>query len=244
MAIMDSATLYLVPNLLGLTAPEEVLPAKTIHIASRLQYFLVETPKPARQFLKMLPLQHPIQSLTLTPLPEQINSKTIAPLIQPLLEGHDMGVLSDAGCPGIADPGAVIVAEAHRKGIKVVPLVGPSSILLGLMASGFNGQHFKFHGYLPSDTEGRISALKKLQEDIKRTNTTQIFIETPYRNHRLIEDMVETLSSAVEIVIAVNLTTSEENIIRSSPQALKTKKSEFESLFNKRPALFLMGASS
>jgi 16S rRNA (cytidine1402-2'-O)-methyltransferase len=240
---MSLGILYLVPNLLGLTSPEEVLPLKTIQIASRIQHFLVETPKPARHFLKTLPLVHPLQSLSIVPLPEKIQASQWDALLAPMMGGEDVGVLSDAGCPGVADPGALVVAEAHRRGVKVVPLVGPSSILLGIMASGFNGQNFRFHGYLPADSEGRIAALKRLQEDWKRADCTHIFIETPYRNYRLIQDMCTALSPRTEVVMAVDLTTPEERILRCTIEALKQRHGEFEPLLNRRPALFLMGAA-
>lgn len=237
-------TLYLVPNLLGLTAPEAVLPAGTIEIASRLTHFLVETPKAARQFLKTLPLKQPLQSLVLTPIPEKANRAEWDKLLAPLENGGELGVLSDAGCPGVADPGALVVAEVHRRGGRVVPLVGPSSILLGLMASGFNGQHFRFHGYLPVDSGARIEALKRLQDDLRRSNCTHIFIETPYRNTRLLADIVSVLHPHTEVAIATALTTPEEYVVRQPVEVLRRQMDQLEPLLNRRPALFLIGKDS
>ncbi|MES2205657.1 MAG: SAM-dependent methyltransferase [Pseudomonadota bacterium] len=241
---MALGTLYLVPNLLGLTPPEHVLPVNTIQIASRLQYFLVETPKAARQFLKTLPLLQPLQSLVLHEIPESATRAEWDALLEPLVNGGDMGVLSDAGCPGVADPGALVVAEVHRRGGKVVPLVGPSSILLGLMASGFNGQQFLFHGYLPADTAGRAMALKKLQEDIRKSSCTHIFIETPYRNIRLLADILSVFHPQTEVAIATALTTPEEYIVRGSVERLKTQQAHLESVLNRQPALFMVGKDS
>src|SRR5215208_2776253 len=153
-----SGTLYLVPNLLGVVAPADVLPARTIAIARTLTHWVVETPKPARAFLKTLGHERAIADLAM----QSFQAHTATAWLN---EGHDVGVLSDAGCPGLADPGAAIVASAHREDIRVVPLVGPSSILLALMASGMNGQQFAFHGYLPVPVDERAQAIRRLEED-------------------------------------------------------------------------------
>ncbi len=171
--------LYLVPNLLGAVPPENVLPARTIAVARGLAHFVVENAKPARAFLKSLSPALPLQQIAVeevgaTPTPERC-----AELLAPARAGHDIGLLSDAGCPGVADPGALLVAAAHREGIVVVPLVGPSSVVLALMASGMNGQGFAFHGYLPVKAEARTEAIRRLEADSQRTGYAQLFIETP-----------------------------------------------------------------
>jgi 16S rRNA (cytidine1402-2'-O)-methyltransferase len=236
-------TLYLVPNLLGLTEPADVLPVKTIQVASQLTYFLVETPKAARHFLKTLPLAHRLQDVQMEVLPELGASANWEQLLAPLKAGQDVGVVSDAGCPGIADPGAQAVAAAHRMGARVIPLVGPSSIFLALMASGFNGQSFKFHGYLPIEMPARLERLKRLQDDVQHQGTTQLFIETPYRNTKLLADIVGALSPKTEVALAVALTTAEEVVIRSSVKGLASRLTELEPILNRKPALFLIGRS-
>ncbi len=166
-------TLYLVPNLLGLIEPQRVLPAHTIAVARSLRHFIVENAKPARQFLKSLALDVPISSLGIVEVPDKATADACAALLQPARDGADVGLVSDAGCPGIADPGAAVVSAAHRAGVRVVPLVGPCSLVLGLMASGMNGQAFSFHGYLPVAHDARIGALRRLDEEIARTGATQ-----------------------------------------------------------------------
>lgn len=229
-----SGTLYLVPNLLGVVPPGDVLPARTIAIARELTHWVVETPKPARAFLKTLPHERPIADLAMQTFEDHT-------AVAWLKEGHDVGVLSDAGCPGVADPGAAIVAAAHRQGIRVVPLVGPSSILLALMASGMNGQQFAFHGYLPVPADERAQAIRRLEEDSRAAKRAQVFIETPYRNAAMIASLAQTLRGDTEFVVAADLSLPTETIER---RAASGWKSQDPARFGKRPAIYIVDAAT
>ena len=233
-------TLYLVPNLLGVVPPEAVLPAGTLAVARRLRHFVVENAKPARQFLKSLTLDVPVATLRIIVLPQPLQLQSCADLLAPLRRGEDVGLLSDAGCPGVADPGAALVAAAHRAGIRVVPLVGASALLLGLMASGFNGQSFRFNGYLPVASAQRVLRLRALDDEIAHTGCTQLFIETPYRNQAMLDAILATCRNVTELCIAVDLTLPTEWI--SSAAIARWRQQSIPSLA-KRPALFLLGRS-
>jgi 16S rRNA (cytidine1402-2'-O)-methyltransferase len=233
--------LYLVPNLLGVVAPAAVLPQRTIDAARNLKHFVVETPKLARQFLKTLGPAQPLQVLDISELNEHTPPDRVESLLAPALEGHDLGLMSDAGCPGVADPGAALVAAAHRAGVPVIPLVGPSAVLLALMASGMNGQMFAFHGYLPSKPAARTVALKALDHAVARTGATQLFIETPYRNEAMVDAVLETCSSAARFCVAVDLTLPSELIVSREVAAWRR---EIRPVFASRPAMFLLGKSA
>src|SRR3989304_1137585 len=179
-------TLYLIPCTLGDTPAEQVLPQHVIAIARGLKHFVVEQPKTARQFLSALKHEQPIQSLHFATLNEHTAANELTELLAPLLAGEDVGIISEAGCPGIADPGAELVSLAQPHGMRVVPLVGPSSILLALMASGLNGQRFAFHGYLPIPETGRNRTIVALEAESARCHQTQLFIETPNRNEKML----------------------------------------------------------
>ena len=230
--------LYVVPNLLGVVPPSEVLPRRTLDVARGLDHFVVETPKAARQFIKALQAECPIQSIEFATLDVNTAPERVPELLAPTLEGHDLGLLSDAGCPGIADPGALLVAAAHRAGIQVVPLVGPSAVLLALMAAGMNGQQFAFHGYLPVAAEARGRALKALDDTVARSGATQIYIETPYRNDALLAATLSVCRASTDLCVAVDLTLPTEQVIcrpiahwrKAAPAAL-----------SRRPAIFLLG---
>ena len=230
-------TLYLVPNLLGLVPPAQVLPAHTIAVARGLRHFIVETARPARQFLKTLALDVAIADLHIAELPQTASTASCAALLQPAHDGAHIGLVSDAGCPGIADPGAALVAAAHRAQVRVVPLVGPCSLVLGLMASGMNGQSFTFHGYLPVAHDARAAALRRLDEDVARTGATQLFIETPYRNEALLQAIVATCRPTTQCCVAADLTLPTE-WIRSAP--VSTWRHGTPEI-GRRPALFLLG---
>ncbi len=241
---MKTGALYLVPNLLGAIAPETVLPAQTLEIARRLTHWAVETPKPARAFLKTLELLHPISELDIRPLPPLSSNGAVedpgalAALLDPCLAGADLGILSDAGCPGVADPGAPLVALAHRHGIPVKPLVGPSSLLLALMAAGMNGQRFTFHGYLPIAEEARAQTLRRLeQESRQQQRATQIFIETPYRNAALLATMTRALQPNSRLCVAADLTLPGESIVT---RPIREWRSIDTAAYQKRPAIFLL----
>ena len=230
--------LYAIPNLLGVVPPATVLPQRTIDVARGISYFVVETPKAARQFLRTLAPQRPLQSLALAELNEHTPASRVAELLAPALEGHDLGLISDAGCPGVADPGAVLVAAAHRAGIRVVPLVGPSAVLLALMASGMNGQAFAFHGYLPAKPPPRNAALRAVEQAIARTGSTQLFIETPYRNDALMDAVLATCHPDLHFCAAVDLTLPSEQVeCRTIAAWRATRRTSLAG----RPAIFLLG---
>ena len=231
--------LYLIPSLLGVVPPAAVLPQRTIDVARGLMHFVVETPKLARQFLKTLGPERSLQSIAMTELNEHTPAERAAELLAPALRGDDLGLLSDAGCPGVADPGALLVAAAHRAGITVIPLVGPSAVLLALMAAGMNGQAFAFHGYLPAKTAPRDAALRALDEAIARTGATQIFIETPYRTDALVGAVLSLCRAALTFCAAVDLTLATELVISRPISAWRAAPS-----LNlvKRPAIFLLGS--
>lgn len=229
-------TLYLFPSNLSEAPVGDVLPQANIGLISQVKYFIVENVRTARRFLKKCNRDINIDELTFSVLNVNTNPADIPSLLAPLEQGHDMGIISEAGCPAVADPGALAVAEAHRRGFKVMPLVGPSSILLSLMGSGFNGQSFSFIGYLPIHPQERTAALKQLHADIMRHDRTQIFIETPYRNNKLITDIIATLPPSVRLCVATDLTGPGQRII-TLPLA-QWRKQQLD--FDKTPAIFLL----
>jgi len=234
---MAHGTLYLIPTPLGESPLGSVIPAEVRALAARLDTFIVEHPKTARGFLKQIDTATPLQQLALMELSEHTKPAELDVLIAPLLAGKDVGLISEAGCPAVADPGGNLVRLAHRKGIRVVPLVGPSSIMLALMASGLNGQRFAFHGYLPVDKAERKKKLQELEAASRRRDETQIFIETPYRNRQLLEAIVETCEAETELCVASGLTTPDERIeTRTIRQWAKAPPPERE------PAVFLLYA--
>ncbi len=202
---MASGTLYLIPVPLGPISPDTCLPPDTLAVARRLEYFVVERAKTARAHLKAMGHPKPIQSLQIEELNEHTTAAAIPPLLAPLKAGHDVGLLSEAGCPAVADPGAALVMAAHRDNIPVVPLIGPSSILLALMASGLGGQRFAFHGYLPAKEPDRSQKIRELEVTARRDKATQLFIETPYRSVALMEALATTLSPNTFISVGADL---------------------------------------
>lgn len=234
---MAYGTLYLIPCTLGDTPPEQVLPDHVIDVARNLSHFVVEHQKSARQFLVKLQLGRPIQSLQFATLNEHTAAKDVAELLAPLLEGNNIGLVSEAGCPGIADPGAELINLAHRKGIRVVPLVGPSSILMALMASGLNGQSFAFHGYLPIHEAERNKMISRLENESARLQQTQLFIETPYRNEKLYDALLAHCRPQTQLCVATDITLPDEQI---RTRFIEQWKSLPKPLLNKRPSIFLM----
>ena len=200
--------LLLIPVSLGDTAWQHFLPTAVQERICGIHHFVVETPKAARAQLKRIAYPHPLQQTSITPLPPQADANMLDALLTPLFDGHDVGLLSDAGCPGVADPGALLVARAHQRNITVEPLVGPSSILLALMASGLNGQNFCFHGYLPVDAMQRDAAIHALETESRRLSRTQIMIETPYRNDRLFTALCKTCRPSTRLCVACELNTA------------------------------------
>ena len=204
--------LYLIPNLLGETPVEQVLPPYNREIILGIRHFIVEDVRTVRRFLKQVDRSIDIDQLTFYTLNKHTNPEEVASMLKPLEEGSPMGVISEAGCPAVADPGADVVAIAQRKGLQVIPLVGPSSIILAVMGSGFNGQSFAFNGYLPIEPEDRIKTLKKLEQRAYTENQTQLFIETPYRNAKMMADILKTCRPQTHLCIAAGLTTKDEYI--------------------------------
>lgn len=234
---MALGNLYMVPVTLGDDNLSYVIPAEVMKLVQNLEYFVVENEKSARRFLGSVKTNKPVRELHFQLLNEHSAEKDLPALIAPLLAGHHVGMLSEAGCPGIADPGAALAALAHRKSIKVVPLVGPSSILLSLMASGFNGQQFTFLGYLPSDKSARVNKLKEIEKQSQHLNETQIFIETPYRNQHMLEDILASCSANTKLCIARNVSLETEFVV--SKTIAEWKKSELPDL-HKQPTVFLL----
>jgi len=198
-------TLYLIPVPLGPVAPETCLPADTLAVARRLDTFVAERAKTARAHLKAMGHPRPLQELAISELNEHTPAGEIAALLAPLKTGKDVGLMSEAGCPAVADPGAELVRAAHREGIAVVPLVGPSSILLALMSSGLGGQRFCFHGYLPAKEPERTQKIRELEKAARKDKSTQLFIETPYRSAGLLEALAATLSADTPVSVGADL---------------------------------------
>ena len=232
-------TLFLIPTPLGAPDTPCLLPHEQAQIVG-LTDFVVEAEKTARAHLKHLGVTTPIRELNLHTLNEHTDRKTLPDLLAPLHEGRDMGLLSEAGCPAVADPGANLVALAHQAGFEVKPLVGPSSILLALMASGANGQNFAFKGYLPAEKGARLMALKALEQHSRQQNETALFIETPYRNDALLADAVQHLHPATRLCVACDLTLPSQTII-SQTIADWRKLAALPDL-KKRPTIFVLWA--
>lgn len=209
---MIEAALYLIPVPLSDVAPDSTLPARNATIARQIRHFVVENERSARRFLKKCDNTIDIDTLTFYTLNGHTRPADVASFLDPLKAGNPMGLISEAGCPAIADPGADVVALAQQQGLRVVPLVGPSSIVMSLMASGFNGQNFTFHGYLPIDDAARARSFKSMEVAITKHNQTQIFIETPYRNDRLLAEMVAALPKRLSLCVATDITGPGERI--------------------------------
>lgn len=209
---MKPGTLYLIPVTLGDNLIDKALPPDVVTLARRLDTFVVENEKTARRFLGAIKTAKPVRELTLLTLNEHTTEKELPALLAPLLAGQDVGLMSEAGCPGIADPGAQLAALAHRKGIRVAPLVGPSSLLLALMASGLDGQRFTFLGYLPSEKAARVQKLREIEQQSRKNRETQIFIETPYRNQHLLQDILANCHAETRLCVASNISLETESI--------------------------------
>lgn len=234
---VSKGILYLIPTTLGDSAETaDVLPVKVNHIIGMLDEYIVENEKSARHYLKKMGITKPLQEIILHPLNQHTPESEISGYLKSLLEGKNMGVISEAGCPGVADPGAEVVKLAHEMNIRVVPLVGPSSVLLALMASGFNGQSFAFNGYLPKERAERIKKLKELELLIFKKHQTQMFIETPYRNAHMLEDIIAVCDNKIKLCIACDITLGTEFI---KTKTVAEWKKELPDI-NKRPALFLL----
>ena len=236
---MLEAGLYLIPTQLSDVELNRVLPAHNIEVVRGIRYFVVESLRSARRFLKKCDRDIDIDSLTFNELNEHTDLKDTAALeamLAPIARGEAVGVISDAGCPAVADPGADLVAIAQRRGYKVFPLVGPSSILMSLMASGFNGQRFAFEGYLPVDAQARQSRLKEMTRRIEREQQTQIFIEAPYRNNQLIADLAQHLPGSLRLCVASDITSENQSIVTRSLAEWKQARYDY----HKIPTIFLL----
>ena len=229
------AAIYLLPNTLGQDNFDYIIPKDVVNIIDSLTYFIVENENTARAYIKHLLPEKNQRELRLEILDKQTDPLDLPYFLDPIKKGHSIGVLSEAGVPCVADPGASIVSIAHRKGIEVRPCVGPSSILLALMASGFNGQQFTFRGYLPHDKPIRKRVFQAMQKDI-RDGITQIFMETPYRNGKLMEELVANLHPETKLCIAVDITLDTEKIKTQTVAQWRLDVPEL----HKRPAIFLI----
>lgn len=232
------AALYLIPVTLGETEIGQVLPPYNHDVIVGIKHFIVENIRSARRFLKKTEKTIDIDQLTFYELNRHTDRKFIGEYLEPLKKGQPVGIISEAGCPAIADPGADVVAIAQSRGYKVVPLVGPSSIIMSVMASGFNGQSFAFNGYLPVEVPQRIKALKKLEQKVQNENQTQLFIETPYRNAKMIETILNALNPKNKLCIAAGITCAEEYI--KTRTVAEWKKEKLPDL-GKIPAIFVIG---
>jgi 16S rRNA (cytidine1402-2'-O)-methyltransferase len=236
---MIKGTLYLIPVPLGNSPLDSVLPATVRDRARRLQHFVAENAKSARAFLKQLPSDTPLQQIEIHELSEHTPARMLPELLAPLHIGIDVGLISEAGCPAVADPGANLVALAQREGIRVIPMTGPSSILLALMGSGLSGQNFSFHGYLPAKEDDRHKKLRELEKDSRQEKRTQIFIETPYRNRQMLETLLKTCADSTRICVATDLTLDNESILTRTPAEWRRQGLPE---IDRRPTVFLLQA--
>ncbi len=232
------ASLYLIPITLGETELSPVLPADNSTIILSLKYFIVENIRTARRFLKQVDRSMNIDELTFFELNKHTDIKAIGEYLKPLTDGHSVGIMSEAGCPGIADPGAEVVRLAHQKDLHIVPLVGPSSILLAMMASGMNGQNFAFNGYLPIKKNEKQQHLKMLEGRIFKENQSQVFIEAPYRNLQLLDDLIHCCAENTKLCIACNITCADEYIKTKTITQWKKGIPDIQ----KKPAIFILGS--
>jgi 16S rRNA (cytidine1402-2'-O)-methyltransferase len=236
---MTTGRLFLLPALLADVEPASVLPERTLAAARAITHFVVENAKPARAFLKSVGHPAPLQSLDIVELGAAPSPARCSELLAPVRAGQDLGLLSDAGCPGVADPGALLVAAAHREGLAVIPLIGPSSLLLALMGSGMNGQGFVFHGYLPVKAGPRAEALLRLEAQSQRSGQAQMFIETPYRNEAMLAAIVATCRAQTQLCVAADLTAPTESI---ETRTLRDWGRQDGARYARRPAIFILQA--
>ncbi|TXI17092.1 MAG: SAM-dependent methyltransferase [Nitrosomonas sp.] len=231
-----TGNLYLIPVPISTGDIAWIQPAAVQQCVGKISHFIVEHPKTARQFLKQIGSKFSLQDIKMWTLNKHTSDSDLYGLLEPLLAGHDMGLLSEAGCPAVADPGSGLIRLAHKNAISVIPLVGPSSILLALMASGLNGQRFVFHGYLPIENSARARKIAELEKVSINQDQTQIFIETPYRNQKLLEQLVTICSDNADLCIASNLTSSDEKIATKSIKQWRYALPDI----NKLPTIFLL----
>jgi 16S rRNA (cytidine1402-2'-O)-methyltransferase len=228
--------LYLIPNVIAEGTQANTIPLQVRNVLPSIKTFLAEDIRTARRYLSSLDIYDSIEELTFQVLNKDTREGDVAEMMRPLMEGHDMGVISESGCPGVADPGALAVAYAHENDIRVVPLVGPSSLLMALMASGLNGQQFVFHGYLPIDSKLAAERLRTMEKESKKNNQTQVFIETPYRNNQIFELSLKTLQKSTLLTVAIDITGKRESIRTQTVG----KWQSLNAIWPKQPAVFLL----
>ena len=232
---MPVGKLYLIPNIIADNTQDAVITAQVKSVLPGISHFLAEDVRTARRFLSSLKIYDSIEPLHFEVLDKDTDPSIVKTLFSPVFEGLDMGIISESGCPGIADPGALAVRFAHDNNVQVIPLVGPSSILLALMASGLNGQHFAFHGYLPIDAKAAEHSIRNLEKESRIKNQTQVFIETPYRSNALFQLLLKTLGSDTLLCIAESLTGNNESIKTAPIKKWRTS----NKILPKEPAVFL-----
>lgn len=236
---MANGKIYLVPNTLGSETLKDIIPSEVIEITAALRAFAVEDVKSARRLLRKMDREFPIDGSEFFLLNKRTPVEDLQKILREVKNGKDLGIISEAGCPGIADPGAELVALAQQKGIQVVPMVGPSSILLALMGSGFSGQHFSFHGYLPKERKDRVRKLKDFEADSRRNGHTHIFMDTPFRNMNVLDDLLNELADTTLICIASNITLPDASIRTMSAKDWRENAYDL----SKIPTMFLIGTS-
>jgi 16S rRNA (cytidine1402-2'-O)-methyltransferase len=233
---MQRGVLFLIPVPLAENAATKTFTAYNIEVINSINTYIVENEKTARKFLKEAGIKIPQSELVIHDYGKHKRGNSLVPFFKELMTGKDVGLMSEAGCPGVADPGAELVAEAHKRGIKVVPLSGPNSILLALMASGFNGQSFTFHGYIPIDKVERGKRIKELEQLAEKNRQTQIFIETPFRNNHLFDDILKNTAAQTLLCVACNLTAEDEFVKTQTIGQWKQEKIDL----HKKPTIFLI----
>jgi 16S rRNA (cytidine1402-2'-O)-methyltransferase len=234
---MKLGTLYLIPSPLAECDFAQIFPVYNTEIIQNIDHFIVEDLRTGRRFVKKLGMQKPMESLHFSTLNEHTKGNEMEDLLQPLVEGKNVGLISDAGTPCVADPGSIIVSRAQQLEAEIVPLIGPSSILLTLMASGLNGQSFAFNGYLPREQPDRERQLRFLESLVKKNNQTQIFIETPYRNNHLFKSILAVCDPAMRLCLGVNITSENQMIKTMTVKKWKSQKLDL----HKQPTVFLLG---
>jgi len=235
---MAKGRIWMAPTTLGGEVVSEVIPEYVMSVLKGIRHFIVEDVKSTRRYLRRINREFPIDECHFFELNKRTELSEISRYLKPIKDGFDMAMISEAGCPGIADPGAELVAQAHIHDIRVSPLVGPSSIVLALMASGFSGQEFTFHGYLPKERKDRIRKLKDFEGDTRRTGYTHIFMDTPFRNMNVLDDLLNELTDTTLICIASDLTMLEENVRTMSAKDWREQAYDLA----KKPTMFLIGS--
>jgi 16S rRNA (cytidine1402-2'-O)-methyltransferase len=233
--MVNKGKVFLIPTIIADDTQHEVISQQCKDALPGIRHFVVEDMRTARRFLSSLKIYDSIESLQFTVLNKDTRSDEVSELMSPVFQGNDIGILSESGCPGVADPGSIAVNYCHRNNIRVVPLVGPSSLLLALMASGLNGQRFSFHGYLPIDAKELVQSIKALEAESRKNKQTQIAIETPYRNNHILKTLVNNLSRQTELCIAQDITGPDETIVMKTVSEWRSQSIEMP----KKPAVFL-----